>query len=105
MQQGISINKPLKAKAIYFKGNNKPLRDRLIYIAGNFLVVAQDENDTAPTWYNVDKVERLEGVEHLPTPPRSAGRAAEIWGAYMNPLGSRTAPAEGTAGNGNKPQI
>ena len=66
----LNTNKPLRAKAIYLKGNSKPLRDRCVYIAGNFLVVAQDEEDTAPTWYNVDKVERLEGVEVIPEPPR-----------------------------------
>ena len=65
--QRININKPLKCKAIYLKGNNnKPLRDRCVYIAGNFLIVGQDENDTAPTWYNVDQVNKLEGVEQIP---------------------------------------
>ena len=62
----LNINKPLKAKAIYLKGNNKPLRDRTIYIAGNYLIVAKDAEDTAPTWYNVDQVNRLEGVTQEP---------------------------------------
>ncbi len=71
MQQRINVNKPLRVKAIYLKGsNNKPLRDRIVWIAYNFLVVAQDENDTAPTWYNVDKVDKLEGVEEIPDKPR-----------------------------------
>ncbi len=66
MKPSTNINKPLRAKSIYFKdGNNKPLRDRLVWITSAFLVVAQDENDTAPTWYNVDMVERLEGVEEI----------------------------------------
>ena len=64
--QRISIDKPLRVKAIYLKGNTEPLQDKLVWIAYNFLVVAQDENDTAPTWYNVDNVDRLEGVEELP---------------------------------------
>jgi len=65
--QNLNTNRPLKAKAIYLKGNNnKPLRDRCIYIAGNFLIVGQDENDTAPTWYSVDQVIKLEGVEVPP---------------------------------------
>ena len=69
--QRLNITKPLKCKAIYLKGNNnKPLRDRHMYIAGNFLVVGKDENDTAPTWYNVDKVDKLEGVEEIPDKPR-----------------------------------
>ena len=70
MQQRINVNKPLRVKAIYLKGsNNKPLRDRIVWIAYNFLVVAQDETDTAPTWYNVDKVDKLEGVEEIPEQP------------------------------------
>ena len=66
----LELTKPLKAKAIYLKGNSKPLRDRIIFIAGNFLVVAKDEEDTAPTWYNVDQVNRLEGVEQMQEPRR-----------------------------------
>lgn len=66
----LNIDKPLKVQALYLKGNNKPLRNRIVFIAGNFLIVAQDEEDTAPTWYNVDKVDKLEGVEQIPDPPR-----------------------------------
>lgn len=62
----LNINMPLTAKAVYLKGNSKPLRDRVIYIAGNFLVVGQNETDDAPVWYNVDKVDRLEGVAKIP---------------------------------------
>ena len=65
----LNINKPLKAAAVYIKGSSKPLRNRIIWIAANFLVVAQDENDTAPTWYNVDQVSRMDGVEQLPEEP------------------------------------
>lgn len=71
----ININEPLKAAAIYLKGSSKPLRNRIIWVAYNFLVVAQDIEDTAPTWYNVDKVDRLEGVEQLPEDRKRYGRA------------------------------
>lgn len=67
----ISVNKPLRAKAIYFKGKSQPLRNRLVWVAGNFLVVAQDEFDTAPTWYNADRVDKLEGVEQLREEPQT----------------------------------
>ena len=66
----LNIDKPLKVQALYLKGNSKPLRNRIVFIASNFLIVAQDEEDTAPTWYNVDKVDKLEGVEQIPDPPR-----------------------------------
>ena len=70
MQQRINVNKPLRVKAIYFKGNTEPLEDKVIWIASNFLVVAHDESDAAPTWFNVDNVDRLEGVEVIPTKPK-----------------------------------
>ncbi len=44
----LELTKPYKAKAIHLKGSSKPLRDCIVFIAGNFLVVAQDMNDTAP---------------------------------------------------------
>ena len=65
------INKPLRVASIFFKGKQQPLRNRIVWMAGNFLVVAKDENDTAPTWYNVDRVDRLEGVEQTPEPSRT----------------------------------
>ena len=65
----INILKPLKVKAIVFK-NDPTLFDRVVYIAGDFLIVGQDEEDTAPTWYNLDQIDRLEGVEQLTDTPR-----------------------------------
>lgn len=64
-------NKPLRAAAIYFKGKQQPLRSRIVWVAGNFLVVAKDESDTAPTWYNVDRIDRLEGVEQMREKPQT----------------------------------
>lgn len=63
--QRLNITVPLRASAIFFKDQEAPLLDRIIYAAGDFLVVAEDENDTAPTWYNVDLIARLEGVTIL----------------------------------------
>ncbi len=66
----LELTKAYKAKAIYLKGSSKPLYDRIVFFAGNFLVVAQDANDTSPTWYNVDRVNRVEGVEQIIEPPQ-----------------------------------
>lgn len=65
MQQRANINKPLRAKAIYLKGNDKPLLDKIVWIYYNFLVVAENENDFSPTWYNIDMIDRLESVEEM----------------------------------------
>lgn len=67
----LSLNKPLRVKSIYFKGKSQPLRDRLVFIAGNFLIVARDEFDAAPTWYNVDRVSELVGVEQIREEPQT----------------------------------
>lgn len=69
--QRLSMNKPMKAAAIYFKGKSMPLRDRLIWVSGNFLIVAQDEEDVKPTWYNIDRIDKLEGVEVEAEPPKT----------------------------------
>ena len=54
---------PLKCAAVYLKDSKEPLQNKLVYILDNFVIVADNEEDTAPTWYNVDKVDRLEGME------------------------------------------
>lgn len=72
----LDMSKPLKVKAIYLKGNNRPLQDRCVFVAGNFLIVGKDEEDTAPTWYNMNSIHKLEGVEYL-NPPRT-GREVEL---------------------------
>ncbi len=63
MKNAYLMNKPLRAKAVFFKGKGSPLRDRLIVITEKFLIVANGEEDDAPTWYAIDKIDRLEGVQ------------------------------------------
>ena len=70
--QKLNTCKPLKAGAIYIKGQRKPLTDRIIFVAGSFIIVANDTEDAAPTWYNTDIIERLEGVQAMPDQPRRA---------------------------------
>lgn len=60
--QRINANRTLHAAAIFLKGNSKPLRDRYIQITERFIIVAKDAEDTAPTWYNLDSIHKLEGV-------------------------------------------
>ena len=68
----LDINKPLKVHELFLKGHKKPISDCVVFIAGNFLVVGVDEEDTAPTWYNVDLIDRLVGVEEIKTQARMA---------------------------------
>ena len=65
-------------KAIHLKGNRQTITDSIIMFADSFLIVAQDENDVSPTWYNIDQISKLEGVEELPKPPASASRVTWI---------------------------
>lgn len=64
--QRINANRIMHVAAIYLKGNSKPLQDRYILITERFIIVAKDTEDAAPTWYNVDQVNKLEGVEQIP---------------------------------------
>lgn len=64
-------NKPLLAKAIYFKNGYQTIHNCLVWIAGNFVVIARDESDNAPTWYNTNIIERMEGVEQIREAPQT----------------------------------
>lgn len=63
MTPGSITGRPLPCKALFLKGQEEPLRDCVVCFAGSFVIVAKDNTDTAPTWYNVERVEKLEGVE------------------------------------------
>lgn len=52
-----------KAEAIYIKNQKIPRKDCYFVVADCFMIVAKDMNDSAPVWYNIDMIERLEGVE------------------------------------------
>lgn len=71
-----NITGALKAWRIYLKGNDTPLTDKVIFLTDHFLIVGEDKNDHAPTWYNIDQVTKIEGVE--PIPPKREQRAAWI---------------------------
>ena len=50
-----------RAKTIVFADGNI-LHDKIIVLNGQFLVVF-DDMDTAPDWYNIDLIEKMEDVE------------------------------------------
>lgn len=64
--QKIYTNRLLRIDAVYIRGNSKPLRDRYAFIFGRFLILGESEDDSKPKWYNLDRIDRLEGVEQLP---------------------------------------
>lgn len=66
----IPTNRLLKVKRIVLKNGKKPVSDCVVWMNGAFAVVGTDETDTAPTWYNVDTIEKMEGVEVME--PRKA---------------------------------
>ena len=59
------INKPMRAKVVYLKGNNRPMWDKVVLISGSFLIVADDENSTDATLYNLDTVDRIVGIKEI----------------------------------------
>lgn len=56
------MNKPLKVKKAYIKGQTDPIRDCVVFILDNFVIIARNQNDNNPTWYNVNLIEKLEDV-------------------------------------------
>ena len=59
----VDLNKPLQVDLIYIKGRPDPIQNRVVFMLDNFIIVADNMNDTAPTWYNVNLIERLVGVK------------------------------------------
>lgn len=55
------VNTPLKVECIYFKDNAEPLKNKTVWPLEGFLLVANDTSEL-PTWYNIDLIERMEGV-------------------------------------------
>ena len=62
----LNTNQPLLAKFIYLKGDEAPMKNRLIWITDRFIITAKNQNDICPTWYNIDMIDRMLGVEALP---------------------------------------
>ena len=69
-----NLSKPLKARAIYINGSDTPLTDKVIFLTDHFLIIGEHENDTAPTWLNIDQVTRVEGVEAIAPPTDTDAR-------------------------------
>lgn len=68
---GLMLNKCLLVKEVYLMNTIEPLKDCIVWMAGDFVIIAQDENDTAPTWYNSRIVTKLKGAQVLREPPRT----------------------------------
>ena len=73
--QKINPNRPLKVDRIYLKDRIEPLENCEVFIMDRFLI-ASKENVAAPTWYNLDYVEKLVGVELLKQEQQNKGRVA-----------------------------
>lgn len=62
----INVNKPFEVNQIVFKDRDQdPLCDRIVFVAGNFVIVAENESDTAPNWYNADEIKALFGMREM----------------------------------------
>ena len=69
----IDSTKPLNVRRIDLT-DGTVLYDKTVFIAGGFLIVGANREDTAPTWYNLQTVERLEQV----TIDKGSGRPQNI---------------------------
>ena len=74
--QRINTNRPLKVERIYLKGHAQPIENCEVLIMERLLIVSEGE-DTAPTWYNLDCIEKLVGVELSKQEQQNKGRT--VW--------------------------
>lgn len=58
----VNTNRALSVKAIHFNDDKAPLKNCIIYVLDRFIIVFNDADDTAPTWYNIDTIKQLDGV-------------------------------------------
>jgi len=73
-------SKYMQVKAIYLKGCKEPIKDQVIYFTNHFIIAAGDAEETAPTWYNIDAIEKLEGVErYTPQEKAPAPKQPPVW--------------------------
>lgn len=61
----LRFNNPVRCQSVCLKDGSK-LNDCLVYILDFFVIVAIEGQEDAPTWYNADLIERLEGVQSIP---------------------------------------
>lgn len=61
MAAQIDSTKPLHVKLIHL-ANGDTLEDKTVFIVSGFLIVEADNPEQAPTWYNLQNVEALQGV-------------------------------------------
>ncbi len=60
-------NQILKAESVHFKDDiHEPIFDCTCAIIQGFLVIENENEDVPPTWYNIDLIERMKGVETIP---------------------------------------
>lgn len=76
----INPNRMLTATAVYFKDDKKPIYNCILFVLDRFLIVGMDPDDDAPTWYNIDTIDRITGVNHWTAPePKKTQTKTEHW--------------------------
>ena len=65
MIQSLPRNAILSVQTVIFmdSAEHEPLHDVFVWVNDRFIIVANDINDSAPTWYNVATVASMDGVE------------------------------------------
>ena len=77
----INTSRPFKVAAVVLR-SGEILADKIIMLSDNFIVVFTGEDDSAPTWYNITEVLRLDRVEVYspsPAPRKSHGITPGPW--------------------------
>ena len=72
MQKQVSNRIMHVGKICFFDGSEQ--EDRIIYIINGFLVVAADQDDSHPDWYNLSTVSAMHDVYAENAGVKSSGR-------------------------------
>ena len=65
MVKALPKTSALKVQTVTFTDSTgiEPMHDVLVWLKDNFVVVALDESDSSPTWYNAAAIFSMRGVE------------------------------------------
>ncbi len=76
----INPNRLLTATAVYFKDDKAPIKNCVLFILDKFVIIGTDPDDDAPTWYSINLIDHITGVNYWTAPePKKTQAPKEHW--------------------------
>lgn len=51
------------AESIHLKGKEEPIENSFVCFTDRFAIVSPDAEGIKPTWYNIDQIDKIVGIE------------------------------------------